>query len=109
MARPSAKGEQEWNKDASSFRTEGVVKRPARSPRQRHAQARGPLGDPERAWLREPRADLGGGAGPPKAEALHGVDAGGAQEQMLLGGLHALGGHLHAEATAEAHHRMHDR
>src|SRR6266700_7395124 len=65
--------------------------------------------EPERVRLGEARGELGGGAGTAKAEALHGVDAGGAQEQMLFGGFHALGGHLHAETTAEAHHRMHDR
>src|SRR3954447_22153909 len=65
--------------------------------------------DPERVRLGKALADLGGAAGVAKPEALHGVDAGGAQEQMLLCSFHALSGHLHAKATAEAHHRMHDR
>src|SRR6185369_12104243 len=65
--------------------------------------------DPERVRLGEAGGEFGGAAGAAKAEALHGVDAGGAQEQVLLGGFHALGGHLHAETTAEAHHGMHNR
>ncbi len=40
--------------------------------------------------------------------ALQRMHAGGPQEQVLLGGLDALGGHLHAEAAAEADHRVHD-
>src|SRR5262249_41268353 len=49
------------------------------------------------------------GVGLAEAIALHEVDAGGAQEQVLLGGLHALGRHLHAEAAAEADDGVHDR
>ena len=37
------------------------------------------------------------------------MHAGGAQEQVLLGGLHAFRRHLHAEAAAEADHGVHDR
>ena len=50
-------------------------------------------------------------AGPGRAEAitLHGMDACGAQEQVLLGGLDALRRDLHAEAAAEADHGVDDR
>ena len=48
------------------------------------------------------------GHGAAEAVALQRMHAGGAQEQMLLGGLDALGRHLHAEPAAEAHDRMHD-
>src|SRR5215467_6340957 len=81
----------------------------AKSSRQRHTRAGGILDDPERTRMRQSFADLGGGPGAAETEALHGVNAGGAQEQVLLGGLHALRRHLHAETAAEAHHRMHDR
>src|SRR5262249_4477222 len=47
-------------------------------------------------------------AGPAEAEALEAVDAGGAQEEMLLGGLDPFGRDLHAETAAEAHHRVDD-
>ncbi len=49
-----------------------------------------------------------GGPGPAEAVALHRVHAGGAQEQMLLGVLHALGGHPHAQPAAEADDGVHD-
>ena len=44
-----------------------------------------------------------------EAIALHAMHAGGAQEQLLVGGFHAFGRHLHAEAAAEADDRVHDR
>src|SRR5579871_1604765 len=56
----------------------------------------------------EAGVDLAGGAGLAEAVALHLVDAGGAQEQMLLGGLHAFGGDLHAQPAAEADDGMDD-
>ena len=55
------------------------------------------------------RGDLGDGHRPAEAVALHGMHAGGAQEQLLVGGLDAFGGHLHAEAAAEADDGVHDR
>ena len=36
------------------------------------------------------------------------MHAGGAQEQLLVGGLHAFRRYLHAQAAAEADHRVHD-
>src|SRR5260370_8267362 len=44
-----------------------------------------------------------------EAKALERMNAGRAQEQMLLGGFHALRRDLHAEPPAEAHDRMDDR
>ena len=49
-----------------------------------------------------------GGLGAAEAEALHRMHAGGAQEQLLVGGLDAFGGDLHAEAAAEADDRVDD-
>src|SRR5512144_2085455 len=45
---------------------------------------------------------------PPKTVALHGMHAGGTQEQLLVGRFDAFGGDLHSEATAEADDRVHD-
>src|SRR5215208_1125731 len=42
------------------------------------------------------------------AEALHGVNAGGAQEQCLLGGFHPFRGDLHAETAPEADDGVHN-
>src|SRR6185295_14923631 len=57
---------------------------------------REPLGDgPGRNWLAE-------------TVALQRVHAGGAQEELLLGGLDAFRRHLHAEAATERHDRVHD-
>jgi hypothetical protein len=55
------------------------------------------------------RADFGDRDRPAEAIALHRVNAGGAQEQLLVGGLHAFGGYLHAETAAQADDGMHDR
>ena len=46
---------------------------------------------------------------PAEAIALHRMDAGGAQEQMLFRILHAFGGHPHAETAAETDDGVHDR
>ena len=55
------------------------------------------------------RADVGGRTRPAEAIALHGMDAGGAQEQMLFRILHAFGSHPHAETAAETDNGVHDR
>src|SRR5262245_16038400 len=60
------------------------------------------------ARRRNARSDFARGHRLAEPEALHEMDACGAQEQVLLRGLHALGRDLHAEPPAEAHHRMHD-
>src|SRR5207342_656481 len=52
------------------------------------------------------RRNFGNADRPPKAVALHGVHAGGTQEQLLVGGFDAFGGDLHSEATAEADDRV---
>ena len=52
--------------------------------------------------------DLGRAHRPAEAVALHRMHAGGAQEQMLVGGLDAFRGHLHAETAAEADDGMND-
>ena len=54
------------------------------------------------------RADVGGRTWAAEAIALHRMDAGGAQEQMLLGVLHALRGDAHAETATEADDRVHN-
>ena len=54
------------------------------------------------------RALISCGHRPAETVALHGMHAGRAQEQLLVGGLHAFRRHLHAEAAAEADHRVHD-
>ena len=46
--------------------------------------------------------------GRPKRVALHGMHAGGAQEQMLIGSLDAFRRHFHAETAAEADDGMND-
>ena len=48
------------------------------------------------------------GAGLAEAVALHRMHAGGAQEEMLLGGLDAFRRHLHAQTAAEADHGVDD-
>ena len=57
----------------------------------------------------EPRRDLARRAGFAEPVALHRVHAGGAQEQMLLGGFDAFGGDLHAQSAAEADDGVDDR
>src|SRR5262249_46156894 len=54
------------------------------------------------------RRNFGDGHRPAEAEALHGMDAGCAQEELLVGGFHTLGRDLHAKTAAEADDRMDD-
>ena len=54
------------------------------------------------------RRNFGSADRPAEAVALHRVHAGGAQEQLLVGGFDAFGGDLHAEAAAEADDGVHD-
>src|SRR5947209_1049362 len=70
---------------------------PGATRRRRAALSRDPLGN----GLRGCRAS--------EAKALERVNAGRAQKQMLLGGLHSLRGDLHAETPPEAHHGVDDR
>src|SRR5690348_17862994 len=56
----------------------------------------------------EAMVDLGCCHWPAEAVALHRMHAGGAQEQMLIGGLNAFRRHLHAETAAEADDGMND-
>src|SRR5271155_1669509 len=56
----------------------------------------------------KPGVDLARGAWLTEAITLHLVHAGGAQEQVLLGGLDALGRYPHAETAAEADHGVDD-
>src|SRR6202034_3703075 len=56
----------------------------------------------------KPGVDLARGARLTEAKTLHLVHAGGAQEQVLLGGLDALGRYAHAETAAEADHGVND-
>src|SRR4029453_2449116 len=69
----------------------------------------GYFGRQERAGRLQTRADFGDRDRPAEAIALHRVNAGGAQEELLVGGFHAFGGDLHAEAAAQADDCMHDR
>src|SRR6266536_4012178 len=81
--------------------------RPPRSARERadpRASGRPRPGlpcDPLRYGLRRHR--------PPETEALERMNAGGAQEQMLLGGLHALRRDFHAEPASETDDGVDDR
>jgi hypothetical protein len=55
------------------------------------------------------RADFSDRYRPAEAEALHRMDAGRAQEELLVGRFHALRRNLHAETAAEADDCVDDR
>src|SRR5262249_56759728 len=62
----------------------------------------------EDAWRLQAGLNFGDGHRPAEAEALHGMDAGCTQEELLVGGLYALGRDLHAKTAAETDDRMND-
>src|SRR5262245_3267637 len=73
------------------------------------ARERGRYFDGQECFGRlQPGAYFGDTDRPAKTKALHGMHTRRAQEQLLIGGLHALRRYLHSKASAETDNCVHN-